>query len=101
MDTGHTYIASWWLPTEFGEILVSFIQDSMLLLDAHLHGVLMRVAVKASEIVRIQHHIPLRASRMAPLHFMPSVSYHGAFFRKSLEGVTGDEPGGLDIIFCE
>lgn len=49
-----TYIASGWLPAELGEILVGFIQDGMLLFNAHLYGVLMRVAVEASADVLIQ-----------------------------------------------
>lgn len=42
------YIASWRFPTELGEILVSLVQDSVLLFQVHLHGILMRVAVEAS-----------------------------------------------------
>ena len=49
-----TYIASWWLPAEFGEILVGFVQDGMLLFNAHLYGVLMRIAVEASADVLVQ-----------------------------------------------
>ena len=45
---GKTYIASRRLPTKLSEILISLIQNSMLLFQIHLHRVLMRVAMKAS-----------------------------------------------------
>ena len=43
-----TYIASWWLPTELGEILISLVQYSVLLFKVHFDRVLMRVAMEAS-----------------------------------------------------
>lgn len=95
-----TYIASWWLPTELSEILVGFIQDGMLLFNAHLYGVLMRIAVEASADVLVQHHDP-PLSGIAPIHLVPSVSYHCTFLGKSLQGVSRNEPGGLDVVLCE
>lgn len=36
-----------------------------------------------------------------PLHFMPGISYHCTFLRKSLQRMSRNEPGGLDVVFCE
>ena len=29
------------------------------------------------------------------------IAHHAAFFRKGLETVAGDEPGGLDLVFVK
>ena len=55
----------------------------MLLFEVHFHGVLMRVAMKASASVFIQHHDP-PLSDVVSIHLMPGISYHSTFLRKSL-----------------
>ena len=34
-------------------------------------------------------------------NFVPCITYKGALFGKSLQGVAGDEPGGFDVVFVE
>ena len=41
-------VASGWLAAELGKLLISLIEDSVLLLKSHRIGVLMRVAVQAA-----------------------------------------------------
>ena len=100
MEFTTTYIASWWLSTEVGEIFVGLIQDSMLLFNAHLDRILMRIAMEASMDVFFQHddHPP---SGVTPIHFMSCISYHSTFFGESVQGVSRNEPGGLDVVLCE
>ena len=72
----------------------------MLLFNAHLHRVLMRIAVEASGDALIQHYdLPL--SSMGPIHLMPSISYHCTFLGESVQRVPRNEPGGLDVVFCK
>lgn len=46
------------LPAEISEVFVGLVQDSVLLLKVHLHGILVRVAVKASAMEIVQHRNP-------------------------------------------
>lgn len=72
----------------------------MLLFEVHFHGVLMRVAMKASASVFIQHHDP-PLSDVVSIHLMPGISYHSTFLRESLQRVSRNEPGGLDFVLCK
>ena len=72
----------------------------MLLFDAHLHGVLVRIAVEASGDALIQYYnLPL--SSIGSIHLMPSISYHCTFLRESFQRVSRNEPGSLDVVFCK
>ena len=35
------------------------------------------------------------------VHFVSCISDHGAFFRKRIQGMAGDEPSGFDVVFGE
>ena len=71
----------------------------MLLFKAHLHRVLMRVAVQASAKELDEHDPAL--SDIVPIHFVACISYHCAFLRKGLQRVARYEPSGLDVVFCK
>ena len=88
------------LPAEFSEVFVGLVQDSMLLFKIHFHGVLVRVAMEASANVFVQYH-NLQLNGIAPIHLMPSISYHCTFLRESLQRVSRNEPSGLDVVFCK
>lgn len=57
------------------------IHDSSLLLERHLNGILMAVAVQADLVARVGNH--------------------PALFGKRLEGVAGDEPRRFDVVPLE
>ncbi len=88
-----------WLPTEFSQVLVSLVEDSMLLLEAHSLRVLVTVAVQASVGIISARRLPLMCH--VPLHLMPSISYHCTLLRKSLKRMPRNEPCGLDVVFRE
>jgi hypothetical protein len=73
----------------------------MLLLDRHGHRILMRVAMESSAIVPLSVWGISLQSHLALIHFMSSIPHHSTFFRKRLEGVSGNKEGGLDVIFGE
>lgn len=71
----------WLAVAEFGELFVCLVEDVALLLEGHVHRVFVRVAVQPDFVARV-----------------PDC---GAVFGEGFEGMTRDEPCGLDVVFFE
>jgi hypothetical protein len=70
-----------WLAAEVGEKPVGLVQDVALLLQRHISGVLVRVAVQADLVAGIPDH--------------------GAFLGEGLQAVARDKPRCLDVVLLQ